>query len=160
MGTSQNNTVLMDSTTWHVSRTYTLIEDVKRASPHTKSISSSHNNGSQNHCRFTVPPKANTQTNNRTIWISRCTQLESTAAMGTISRGMGIRFTRLALSTIDVVPLSRAAVKKLYGTNPQSTKTGNCLFGLGKTLVKTKVSTPIITSGLSSDHNSPRDMFR
>src|ERR1035438_7648081 len=86
-------------------------------------------------------------------------QLESTAAMGTTSRGIGIRFTRLALSTIELVPVIHAIVKKLYGTSPQSTKAGNCLLGLGKTFVKTKVSTPIIMSGFMSQQKRHRDIL-
>ncbi len=80
--------------------------------------------------------------------------------MGTISRGMGTRFTKPVLSTIDVVPVSHAIAKKLYGTMPQSRNTGNCFDELGKIFVKTKVNTPIITMGFSKDQRTPSDMFR
>src|ERR1022692_439382 len=97
----------------------------------------------------------------RPICTRRCTQLESTLAMGTISRGTGTRLMRPALSTMEVVPVLHATVKKLNGTMPQSTNTAKCgRFGLGKILVKTKVSTPIMTSGLSSDQRTPSDIFR
>ena len=33
------------------------------------------------------------------------------------------------------------------------------MFGLGKTLVNTKVSTPIMTKGFSTDQRTPRDIF-
>jgi hypothetical protein len=62
---------------------------------------------------------------------------------------------------MDVVPVPQARLKKLKGTIPQSTKTGN--FGiavLGKILVKTKVRTPIMTKGLTRDQKIPKDMFR
>jgi hypothetical protein len=87
--------------------------------------------------------------------------LERTAAIGTISRGIGTRFTKAVLSTTEVVPQIQAMVKKLYGTRPQRTKTGKFLiFGFGKTRVKTKVSTPIITRGFRIDQRTPRDMLR
>jgi hypothetical protein len=58
------------------------------------------------------------------------------------------------------VPESHATEKKLNGTIPQSTKTGNCGDGFGKIFVKTKVNTPIITIGLSNDQRTPNDIFR
>src|SRR6476660_1564815 len=80
--------------------------------------------------------------------------------MGTISLGIGTRFTRPVLSTTEVVPQIQAMVKKLYGTRLHKTNTGKFLmFGLGKTLVNTKVSTFIITKGLSTDQRTPRDIF-
>jgi hypothetical protein len=81
--------------------------------------------------------------------------------MGTISRGTGTRFTSPALSTIEVVPEIHAIEKKLNGIIPQSTNTGKCWMGfLENTRVKTKVRTPIMTRGFTSDHNMPSDMFR
>src|SRR5437764_811539 len=73
----------------------------------------------------------------------------------------GARFISGALSTMEVVPVSHATVKKLYGTIPHSTNSGKCgITSWGHTRVKMNVSTPIITSGLSTDHNTPSDMFR
>ena len=43
----------------------------------------------------------------------RCRQLERTAAIGTISRGTGTRFTSALFSTIERVPLTQATLKKL-----------------------------------------------
>ena len=61
----------------------------------------------------------------------------------------------------DVVPASHAPEKKLYGTRPHMINTAKCgVEVLGNILVKTKVSTPIITMGFRTDHNTPRDMFR
>src|SRR5260370_17450421 len=81
--------------------------------------------------------------------------------MGTISLGIGTRFTKAVLSTTEVVPQIQAIVKKLYGTRPQRTKTGKFLmFGFGKTRVNTKVSTPIMTIGFNIDQRTPKDMFR
>ena len=94
------------------------------------------------------------------IWISRWTQLDSTLATGTSSRGTGTRLISPAFSTSDVVPELHATAKKLYGTSPQSTKTGKYRSCDGKIFVKTKVSTVIITLGFSSDQNAPSDMFR
>ena len=53
MGTSQNSTMFADSTTYLVSRIYTLREDVSSTNPQTNTISKAHTNGSQNHCRLT-----------------------------------------------------------------------------------------------------------
>src|SRR5579862_7574853 len=81
--------------------------------------------------------------------------------MGMIFLGRGIRFTRLAWSTIDVVPFSHAMVKKLYGTSPQSANKGKLFISLfGKTTVKINVSVVIITSGFNRDHRTPNDMLR
>src|SRR4029079_19593246 len=79
--------------------------------------------------------------------------------MGTISLGIGIRLTRGALSTTEVVPLAHASVKELYGTRPQSTNTGKFLTGLGKILVNTNVRAPIMTKGFRTDQRTPKDMF-
>ena len=51
-------------------------------------------------------------------------QHANTAVMGTTSLGTGTRLISGALSTIDVVPVSHAMVKKLYGTIPHSTNSG------------------------------------
>src|SRR5260370_41177703 len=81
--------------------------------------------------------------------------------MGSFSLGMGTRFTKAVLSTTEVVAQIQAIVKKFYGTRPQRTKTGKFLmFGFGKTLVKTNVSTPIMTTGFRIDQRTPKDMFR
>ena len=66
----------------------------------------------------------------------------------------------LQLSTTDVVPELQAKVKKLKGTRPQRTKTGNLGCELGKIFVKTKVSAPMMTKGFNNDHNTPNDMLR
>src|SRR5581483_2455685 len=92
--------------------------------------------------------------------MTRCRQLESTAASGIISRGTETRLIRLELSIREVVPVIQARVKKLYGTRPHITKRAKLGIGLIKILVKTKVSTPIRTSGFSKDQNTPRDIFR
>ena len=68
---------------------------------------------------------------------------------------------RAALFDTDTVPLFQATVKKLKGTSPQRTKTGKfCTLWFGITLTKTKVRTPIRTSGFKRDQNTPRDMLR
>ena len=87
-------------------------------------------------------------------------QFESTPAIGKTARGVVTRLIMPALSTIEVVPLLHAIVKKLKGTRPQRTNTGNFAIPLGNRRVKTKVRTLIITSGFRSDHNTPKDMFR
>ena len=62
---------------------------------------------------------------------------------------------------MDVVPVAHPIAKKLNGTSPQSTKAGKWRCdGSPRTLVKTKVSTPIMTSGLAIDQPIPRLMFR
>src|SRR3954447_139363 len=92
--------------------------------------------------------------------MTRCRQLDRTLAIGTISRGTGTRLIRFALSTIAPVPVAHATEKKVYGTSPQSKNTGNLGVFAGKILVKTNVSTVIITIGFRSDQNAPSDMFR
>ena len=93
--------------------------------------------------------------------MNRCRQLESTAASGMITRGAGTRLIRFELSTSEVVPVIQATLKKLYGTRPHITNTGKCgTVRLTNILVKTKVSTPIITRGFKSDHNTPSDILR
>src|SRR3954452_10642517 len=124
MGTSQNRTVLVDSTTYRISRTKTLIADVNSESPQTNRTSNPQTTGSHNQNTLGRRPNANTAPSNSRICTPRCKQLESTAAMGTTSRGTGTRLTSPLLSTIDVVPASHAIVKKLYGTRPQRTNTG------------------------------------
>ena len=78
----------------------------------------------------------------------------------TTSRGTGTRLINPALSTMYVVPVLHATVKKLKGTRPHSTNTGKFDEGFLKIFVKTKVITSIMTDGFSSDQNTPRDMFR
>jgi hypothetical protein len=80
--------------------------------------------------------------------------------MGIISRGTATRLINCALSTTDVVPQDQATLKKLYGTMPQRIKSPKSGTLLGKILVNTNVSTPIITRGFKSDHSTPSDMFR
>ena len=80
--------------------------------------------------------------------------------MGMTSRGTGTRLMRPALSTRDVVPLSQPTEKKLKGTSPQNRKTAKCGICDAMILVKTNVSTPIMTKGFSIDQNTPSDMFR
>src|SRR5579862_6189813 len=92
-----------------------------RERPHTKTISRAQINGSHSHWRLGVLPNKKASTNNNPIWISRWTQLESTAASGMISRGAGTRLINPALSTRDVVPEIQAIVKKLNGTRPHIT---------------------------------------
>src|SRR5450759_2873372 len=78
-----------------------------------------------------------------------------------ISRGTITRLIRPALSTREVVPLSHAIVKKLYGTRPQRMKTGKCgIEVFTKIFVNTNVMTPIMTRGFSNDQKRPSDMFR
>src|ERR1019366_3976382 len=139
----------------------TFTAEKNSASPQTNTICIAHTNGSQSHWRLTLTPEIRSTENKRPICTSRGTQLESTVVMGTISRGTGTRLMRPALSTMEVVPVLQATVKKLKGAVPQSTNTAKWgMFGLEKTLVKTKVSTPIMTSGLSSDQRTPSDIFR
>src|SRR3989442_4163016 len=81
--------------------------------------------------------------------------------MGIISRGTGTRLMIDVLSVSELVPVAHASVKKLNGTRPQSTKTGNPgVVLLGKILVNTNVNAPIITSGFNRDQNTPRDRLR
>src|SRR5947207_15192801 len=80
--------------------------------------------------------------------------------MGTISRGNGTRLIRLALSISEVVPEIQAMEKKLNGTSPHIRNNGKLGSELGRTLLKTKVSTPIVTRGFNKDQNTPRDMLR
>jgi hypothetical protein len=92
--------------------------------------------------------------------MSKWRQLELTAANGTISLGMGTRLMSPAFSTSDVVPEVQPMLKKLNGTNPHITKAGKCGIELFRvTFVKTKVNTPISTSGFNTDQNTPKDMF-
>ena len=66
-----------------------------------------------------------------------------------------------AQEEIPIGPASQAPEKKLKGTRPHMIKTGKCGVELfGNILVNTKVSTPIITMGFSSDQNTPSDIFR
>ena len=65
-----------------------------------------------------------------------------------------------ALSMSEPVPVLQARVKKLKGTSPHNTKTGNCGRRLGKITVKTKVSAAMVTRGFSNDQRTPRDMLR
>src|ERR1017187_10949462 len=90
--------------------------------------------------------------------MNRCKQFESTAANGMISRGAGTRLMRPALSTSEVVPELQAMLKKLKGTRPHITNRAKSGLGLLSILVKTNVSTPIITSGFKSDQRTPSDM--
>src|SRR6266496_1845996 len=88
-------------------------------------------------------------------------QFENTAAIGRSCRGTATRFTKLALSTSDVVAVTQAIEKKLNATNPHNTYSGKFgIAGLGKTFVNMNVSTPIITRGFSMDQSTPSDMFR
>src|SRR5882762_5326177 len=138
-----------------------LIAEKIKARPQTKIISRPHTTGSQIQCRFTGFPKASTKTSSSVIWISRCKQFPSTAEMGIISRGTGTRLMIDVLSVSELVPVADASVKKLNGTRPQSTKTGNPgVVLLGKILVNTNVNAPIITSGFNRDQNTPSDMLR
>ena len=50
-------------------------------------------------------------------------------------------------------------LKKLKGTRPHITNNDQCGSGLLSILVKTNVSTPIITKGFKSDQSTPKDMF-
>jgi hypothetical protein len=92
--------------------------------------------------------------------MTRCTQFDSTAAKGMISRGAGTRLIRPALSTIEVVPEIQAMLKKLKGTRPHITNRDQSGLALLSILVKTNESTPIITRGFKSDQRTPRDMLR
>jgi hypothetical protein len=65
-----------------------------------------------------------------------------------------------APSTMELVPDAHASEKKLYGTSPHRTRMGKFSSCEGKILVKTNVSTPIITRGFRSDQNAPSDIFR
>src|ERR1039458_8069677 len=144
-----------------MSRMKTFNDAVISEIPHTNTISRPHTKGSQAQYRFGLPPDTNTNTNSSPIWISRCRQFDRTAASGMTSRGTATRLINPALSTSEVVPDSQAMVKKLNGTSPHSTNTAK--FGidpLAKTLVKTNVITPIITSGFNSDQKTPSDMLR
>src|SRR4051812_27451022 len=89
-----------------------------RANPQTKTISSAHTTGSHSQCTL-KPLWENTATvSNSKIWTSRWMQHDSTVVMGMISRGTGTRLIRPALSTMEVVPVPQATVKKLNGTMP------------------------------------------
>src|ERR1017187_2504933 len=92
--------------------------------------------------------------------MNRCRQVERTAEIGNTSRGTRTFLISEALSTMHVVPLTHAMVKKLNGTRPHRTKTGKFFVEEGKILVKTKVITSIITEGFRSDQNTPSDMLR
>src|ERR1041384_5573436 len=97
----------------------------------------------------------------RPTWTARCTQLESTDASGTISRGTVTRLTRPALSSRDEVPAPHARAKKLYGTRPHNINRPKCgMELLGNILVKMNVSTPMSTSGFNKDQKTPKDMLR
>src|SRR5262249_10532182 len=116
--------------------------------------------GSQSQWMLTPLPYQRATHSKSAIWIIRCKVFDSTLATGMISRGKGTRLMRLALSTSEVAPEIQLIVKKLNGTNPHSRNKGNCGCLLGISAVNTKVSTTIITSGFSSDQNTPKDMFR
>src|ERR1017187_6336058 len=143
-----------------MSRIYTLSADVIRERPHTNITSSPHINGSQIQWRFGAFPDKNTSPIKRPIWINRCKQFESTAASGMISRGAGTRLIRPALSTSEVVPELQVMLKKLKGTKPHITNRAKSGLGFLSILVKTNVSTPIITRGFKSDQSIPSDMLR
>ena len=77
------------------------------------------------------------------------------------SRGTGTRLIRPALSTSEVVPVDQAMAEEVKWHQPAQHEDREMRDGLlTKILVKTNVSTPIITSGFSRDQNTPRDMFR
>ena len=65
-----------------------------------------------------------------------------------------------ALSSREPVPLLQARVRKLNGTRPQSTNTGNAGCLLANTWVKTKVKADMVTRGFSRDQKIPKDMLR
>src|ERR1035438_8312265 len=139
----------------------TLTAEKKSANPQTNTICSPQTSGIQSHWRLIVSPEIRATEINRAICTNRCTQLDRTLVMGTTSRGTGTRLIRPALSTMEVVPVIHATVKKLNGTMPHRANTAKCgMFGLGKILVKTTVNTPTMTSGLISDQKTPSDMFR
>src|SRR6266478_5439271 len=119
-----------------------------------------HSTGSHSQWMLTPLPYQRAMLSRSAIWIRRCSVLESTLAMGMISRGNGTRLIRLALSISEVVPEIQAIEKKLNGTNPHIRNKGKLGSELGRTLVKTKVSTAIITRGFNRDQNTPRDMLR
>src|ERR1035437_8389289 len=110
----------------------TLTAEKNSASPQTNTICIAHTNGSQSNWRLTLTPEIRSTENKRPICTSRCTQLESTLVMGTISRGTGTRLIRPSLSTMQVEPVIHDTVKKLNGTIPQSTN--DRLAKLGKKL--------------------------
>ena len=66
MGTSQKRIVLADSTTYLVSRTYTLTEDEMSVRPHTNMISMTHTNGSHSQFRLTPKPNARVKSEEET----------------------------------------------------------------------------------------------
>src|SRR5580704_6391080 len=138
----------------------TLTADVIITSPLTKIMKKPQITGSHTQCLLTVYPNTSVVMSKSAIWMTRCKQLLSTDATGMISRGIATRLTNAVPSTIACVPEPHAKLKKLNGTSPQSTKTGNDGWGLGKIFVKTNVNTLMVTSGFSRDQNTPKDMLR
>src|SRR5579864_2076792 len=160
MGTSQNRTTLADSTTYRISRMYTLSAEDANARPHTNTISSAQTSGSHSQYLFTWIPKASVIATNSPIWMNRCKQLDRTAAIGTISRGIASRLMRPALSRTDPVPTSHAALKKLNGTMPHIKKTAKCGILFWNIKVNTNVNINSMMSGFATDQRTPSDMFR
>src|SRR6266700_2010753 len=128
--------------------------------PTTNTTSKPNTSGSQSQCTFAPNPKAITKASSSAIWMRRCRQQESTVQIGITSRGTGTRLIRLALSSTDPVPELQAIEKKLNGSRPQNKNTGKCGSGFLKILVKTNVSTVIMTMGFTRLQSTPSDMLR
>jgi hypothetical protein len=61
---------------------------------------------------------------------------------------------------MEFVPVAQASVKKLKGRIPINTKSQKWGLVLGIMPVNTKVRTPIMMMGFTSDQKMPSDIFR